>query len=342
MNAFDLLNSLTPERWASFYFLYGPERFFVTEIIGRLTALLTTPENREFNLETLNASGTRPADWIQSARTLSFFGGTKLVVVRDIEEAEWNEAGQTQLLEYAENPLPEACLVLTAQKVDRKRKLYKQLCALPGAVSCETPHEKALAPWLRQRAKECGYTLSAAAAERLVERVGPKPGRLATELDKVMTFTGPAGNIREQEIAALVGEMRPESGFALTEALRMQNAERALALLRNLLSHGEEPLKLIGALAWQLRLIWQVKYHQGRRLPAARIAALMKQKPFVVEKAMQVSPKFSLDRLRAGLRALAWADRELKTTGKDPQGVMETLMLRLCTGAEGLDAPRQT
>ncbi len=331
MNAFDLFGKLTPENLLPVYFLFGPERYLATEIIGELTRQMVTDDNRDFNFESFNGGESSPGDWINSARTLSFFGGDKLVVVHGIDGFSWDDKTTAALLDYIKTAGAGSCLVLTALKADRKRKLYKSLCALPGAVECSPPNEGVLAPWLTSRAKAKGYTLSASAAGRMVELIGPLPGRLISELDKVLTFAGKNKKITEDEIAEVVGDIRLETVFALTDALKEKNAGRALSLLHKQLDHGEEPLKLLGTIAWQFRLIWEIKCHQQRNVPPAGIARVMGQKPFVVDKAARFTRNFSDVQLKNGLRALAEADRELKSTGRDATGVMESLLLKLCS-----------
>ncbi len=329
MNAFDLLNNLTADNRLPVYFLYGPERFFATEVIHHLTQQIVTDDNRDFNFETFEGATSKPADWINSARTLSFFGGNKLVIVDAVDGHSWDDAGIAMMVEYAKKPVSEACLVMTALKADRKRKVYKALCALPGSAECAPPHERTLSPWLKQRAKAKGYTLSPASAERMVARIGPLVGRLASELDKVLTYCGKNKKVSEEDVVTVVGDIRLETIFALTDALKEKNPGRALSLLRNQLAHGEEPLKLLGTIAWQFRMIWEVKHFQKQNMPNAGIARAMGQKPFVVDKAARSTRNFSELQLKEGLRSLALADRELKTSTKDPAGIMETLVLKL-------------
>ena len=54
-------------------------------------------------------------------------------------------------------------------------------------------------------------------------------------------------------------------------------------------------------------------------------------KPFLVKKALQYTKNFNLATLRNGTKCLFEADRALKTSGKDPQGILESLLLRLCS-----------
>ena len=331
MTALELIQQIESGTTHPVYFLYGEEDFFQRELIAALTRRWITPDNRDFNFETFEAKTSTVHEWIGACKTLSFFGGEKLVIVRGLDEVEWEDGKVTPLLDYVSDPVPEACLVLTARKADRKRKVYKALAKLKGAGECTAPREPALIAWLKNRAKESKRTLTAGAARLMVERMGLKPGLLAGELEKVITFAGKTQSIDEQAVMAVVGETRLENVFDLTDALKAKNPVRALSILRNHLEHGEQPVKLLGMIAWQFRLIWEVKHHQTTGTPPSRIAQKMGIAPFQAEQALRYTGKFSEGQLREGFRSLFQADRELKGSGKAPKGSLETLVLRLCS-----------
>ena len=313
-----------------FYFLYGPEIFYQTEIIQTLIKQWITDDNRDFNLETFDAQESTVNHWLGSAKTLSFLGGIKLVIVRNLHDAIPQDKEAQGLIDYAENPIPEACLVVTSNKVDRKRKLFKILTGLKTAIACEAPKENELINWLRKRAEESNYSLSSNAARVLINRVGARPGILAKELEKTLLYAGANKSISEKDVAEVVGESKTENVFALTEALKTKNPETALRLLNNQINHGEEPIKILGTIAWQFRMIWEVKHYQKKNLPSGQIAKTMGANPYVVDKALQHTSRFSTKQLRTGYLELAKADRSLKSTSQDPLAVMQTLVLNLC------------
>ena len=325
-----LILQISKGRIEPFYFLYGPEIFYQTEIIQTLIKQWITDDNRDFNLETFDAQESTVNHWLGSAKTLSFLGGTKLVIVRNLQEAIPQDKEAQALIDYAENPIPEACLVVTSNKVDRKRKLFKKLTGLKTAIACEAPKENELINWLRKRAEETNYSLSSNAARVLINRVGARPGILAKELEKTLLYAGANKSISEMEVAEVVGESKTENVFALTEALKTKNPETALRLLNNQINHGEEPIKILGTIAWQFRMIWEVKHYQKKNLPSGQIAKTMGANPYVVDKALQHTDRFSTKQLRTGYLELAKADRSLKSTSQDPLAVMQTLVLNLC------------
>ena len=325
-----LLLQISKGQIEPFYFLYGPEIFYQTEIIQTLIKQWITDDNRDFNLETFDAQDSTVNHSLGSAKTLSFLGGIKLVIVRNLHDAIPQDKEAQALIDYAENPIPEACLVVTSNKVDRKRKLFKILTGLKTAVACEAPKENELINWLRKRAEESNYSLSSNAARVLINRVGARPGILAKELEKTLLYAGANKSISEKDVAEVVGESKTENVFALTEALKTKNPETALRLLNNQINHGEEPIKILGTIAWQFRMIWEVKHYQKKNLPSGQIAKTMGANPYVVDKALQHTGRFSTKQLRTGYLELAKADRSLKSTSQDPLAVMQTLVLNLC------------
>ena len=135
--------------------------------------------------------------------------------------------------------------------------------------------------------------------------------------------------VSENDVREVVGETRLENIFSLTDALKDKNSQKALQLLHNQLEHGEEPIKIMGTITWQFRVIWEVKYYQRKNTPANQIAKLMGANPFVVEKALQHTRTFSTRELKRAYKELTKADRILKSTSQDPVAVMQTLVLTL-------------
>ena len=331
MNADHIIRDIEQGEVAPFYFLYGVEIFYRVEIVQALIHKLITSANRDFNLENFEARETSVGDWVGAALTLSFVGGTKLLIIRNLHETTLKDSDQKTLLNYIAQPALGSCLVITADKVDRKQKLYKTLTSQKGSVLCETPQEAGLIPWVKRRAKTLGYELKADAARKMVERVGSKPGILAKELEKVTIYAGKVKTITASMVGELVGEIKMENAFALTEALKEKKTQKALCLLRNQLAHGEDPLKILGLIAWQYRTLWEVKFYQTQKFEVRKIAEQMGAKPFLIEKALQYTKNFNRVALRNGIKSLFLADQELKTSGRNPQGILESLLLKLCS-----------
>ena len=341
MNPNELIQQIPTGPIEHFYFLYGAERFYQVEIIKAIKRRLITDDNCDFNLETFDAKSSSLNQWIGSVKTLSFLGGTKLVIVRNLHEVFSNQGDLEEdleelnlqaLIDYAKTPLAEACLVITADKVDRRLKLIKTLTELKSAVCCEAPQnnaeKKRLWPWVQARAKESGYSISKNAAESLVNRAGNRPGILAQELEKLIVYAGKNKSISESDIMEVIGETKQEI-WDLNDALMGKQTERALKLLQNQLDNGVAPEQILGAISWQFRTVWEVKNYQEQGHPANQIAKKMGAHPYKVQKASEHTQKFSVQQLRRCHAELVQADRSLKSTSHREE-VMKALILNLC------------
>ena len=68
--------------------------------------------------------------------------------------------------------------------------------------------------------------MQAEAARKMVERVGAKPGILAKELEKVITYAGKTKTVTGSMVGELVGEIKMENAFALTGRLLKKRSRR--------------------------------------------------------------------------------------------------------------------
>ena len=47
--------------------------------------------------------------------------------------------------------------------------------------------------------------------------------------------------------------------FELTESVALRNVPQALKILNQMLTHGEDSVKIISLLAWQIKRLWRAK-----------------------------------------------------------------------------------
>jgi len=73
---------------------------------------------------------------------------------------------------------------------------------------------------VKDKVSSFGYDLNIEAARKIVDKVGAKPEILAKELKKLMTYAGKVNKITESMVEDLIGEIKVESAFLLTEALK--------------------------------------------------------------------------------------------------------------------------
>src|ERR1700676_3835001 len=152
--------------------------------------------------------------------------------------------------------------------------------------------------------------------------------RLKTEIDKLATFVGGNKLITRRDVSTMVISEKTTTVWALADLLAARKSAQALEFLDRLLRHGEEPLPMVGAMAWMYRKLIEASEMKGvtNGWQASRVLGMSPQQ---AELALQASHKIPKTQLLAGLRALQKADDRLKGGAEDVRAVMEFLVMEL-------------
>ena len=271
---------------------------------------------------------------LEQAQTMAMLSPQQMVFLEDAEAIEKlgeknRDEAVTQLGAYLEDPAPFTVLVVEATALDQRMKLGKMLAEKTLVVECglgENAGERQAAAVALARAigKEQGVEFEKGAAEDLAEFVAADLMRLKTEIDKLATFAAEKRIIARADVSALVISEKKTTVWELADLL-------ALEFLDRLLRGGEEPLSMLGAMAWMYRKLIEASEVKGiaNGYQGARALGM---RPEQAELALQNARKISRPRLLAGLHALRNADDRLKGGGAEPRTVMEFLVMQLTTG----------
>jgi DNA polymerase-3 subunit delta len=141
-----------------------------------------------------------------------------------------------------------------------------------ATIVCKAPQAYLVPRWCAQWAKaQHGKQLAPAAAELLVELVGPEMGLLDQELLKLAIYVGDRPGIEVDDVDRLVGSSRAETTWKIFDAIGAGQTAEALTILNRLFDQGEEPLKILGGFGYQLRRLAKTArlHQQGMPLSAA-------------------------------------------------------------------------
>ena len=278
---------------------------------------------------------------LEQAQTMAMLSPQQVVFLEDTEAIERlgeknRDEAVAQLSAYLEDPAPFTVLVVEATTLDQRMKLGKMLAEKALVVECglgENAGERQAAAVALARAigKEQGVEFEKGAAEDLAEFVAADLMRLKTEIDKLGTYAAEKKIIARADVTALVISEKTTTVWELADLLASRQPKKALEFLDRLLRDGEEPLQMLGAMAWMYRKLIEASEVRGvtNGWQASRALGM---RPEQAELALQNARKISKPRLLAGLRALRNADDQLKGSGAEPRTVMEFLVAQLTSG----------
>ncbi|MEM5785741.1 MAG: DNA polymerase III subunit delta [Syntrophobacteraceae bacterium] len=315
------------DKIAPVYLFLGDLSFLADEAWKKLVAAANTGKVKSLG-ERVLAKETTAGQVIERLSTMPMFGPRKLFMVERVDA--WGKEDKSAIEKFVPRIPPSACLVLTAPGKKGLEPLAKAVEAKGMIVQFRPLSERDAPKWLVERASERGKVLPLRAAFLLVEMTGADLHGLASELDKICTFVGDRNRIEAEDVIEAASSHRGSSMFELLDHVRARQADKALTSLRKLILSGEAPLKILSSLAWQLRLLWQVKDGLRQGLSDAELAGRLKMHPFAVKKAAAQAPHFSDSELHDIHEAIRQTDVAIKSTGSPPDLVLEGLILSLC------------
>jgi DNA polymerase III subunit delta len=320
--------------------LLGDEPYLRDECRKQLIEKFVPEAARTWAVSRFSADNGETQAATDQAQTLPMLSPQQVVFLEEAEAIEKlgekarDEAVKT-LETYLENPAPFTVLVIEASGLDQRVRLAKML--LEKALVVEVglgdnldERVAAAAALAKSLAKEQGIEFEKGAAEDLAEFVSGDLMRLKTEVDKLATYAGERKTVKRQDVATLVVSEKSATIWEVADFLAARQPKKALEFFERLLRDGEEPVAMLGAMAWMYRKL--VEATEVRAANGWQAARALGMRPEQAELAIQSARKISKERLLAGLQSLREADNRLKGGAKDPHSVMEFLVWELSRG----------
>jgi DNA polymerase III subunit delta len=275
---------------------------------------------------------------LDQAQTLPMLASQQVVFLEDGEAIERlgekaREETLDRMVAYLQDPAPFTVLVIEAEKLDMRMLLGKKLAELTVVVEVglsERAEERidAAEAIAQTMAKEHAVTFEKGAAADLAEFVNGDLMRLKTEVDKLATFAGERKTIRREDVSLLVIAEKTTTIWEVADLLASHQPRKALEFIDRLLREGEEPVMMVGGMAWMYRKLVEASELRGVT-NGWQAAKALGMRPEQAELALRCARRVSRDRLLDGVRALQEADNRLKGGAKDVRAIMQFLVWRL-------------
>lgn len=334
----ELLRQLEKGKPIPALLLLGDERYLRDECRRELIENFVPEAARTWAVSRYSADRGETQAALEQAQTLPMLSPRQVVFLEDaeaIEEFAEKKRDQTVdlLKSYLGDPAPFTVLVVEATGLDDRMKLAKLLMEKTLVVEVGLGEDagnrqKAAVNLARAIGKDQGVTFEPGAAEDLAEFVAADLMRLKTEIDKLATFVAGRKAIRRGDVSALVVSEKTTTVWELADLLAARQSSKALEFLNRLLREGEEPLAMVGAMAWMYRKLIEASELKGvaNGWQAARALSM---RPEQADLALRSAQKIPKAQLLDGLRALQKADDRLKSGKPDARAVMEFLIAEL-------------
>ncbi|MEN6450715.1 MAG: DNA polymerase III subunit delta [Thermoguttaceae bacterium] len=322
--------------------VFGDESFLRRQVILGLRAAVLGGDEGDFSLSTFEGRGAVLRDVLDDLATLAMFGaGRRLAVVEEADP--FVSRYRAELEDYVARPSATGVLVLDVNSLPSNTRLYKSIAAEGLLIDCGTPAGGRLTKWLSDWARQRqNVQLPAAAADMLVETIGPELGLLDQELAKLALLAGEDRKITPEMVKRSVGGWRTKTTWEMLDAAMDGNVPEAMLQLDRLLASGEQPVGLLGQISASLRrlaaatrLIVQAET-AGRRPNLRSALEQAGVRSFVLQKTER---QLKLLGRHRGVQLYRWlleADLDLKgESTMPPRLILERLIVRMAAPQSG-------
>lgn len=357
---------------AAFHVYMGSDEARVKEAALMKVRQLTPKDAGDFSNDVIDGTadnadhaGTICSNVCMALQTLPFFGGTKVVWLKNANFLGDTQTGRSQaavegferILNIAESGLgSNVRFVISTTGIDKRRGAYKRVSKLANIEVFDKP-DTSRAGWegpiiamANKRAKELGITFESGAIELLVQMAGDDTRQLENELEKIDLYLGERRRAGLKTVQGLVSMSRAGVLWDLGNAIGKRDLPRALDLLGTLMYQGQNAIGLLlAAIVPRVRSLLLIKDIGSRHklnkfnyqgfcsslevLPSSATSHLPRKKDgtgfnaYPMFLALPETGNFTLEELHAAFKACLDANVKLVTSSLDPKLVLERLLI---------------
>jgi DNA polymerase III subunit delta len=327
------------------YLAVGEERVLIERVVSAVRKAALHGGVEGFNEDKLTAGEAEIDQVLNAVRTVPMLARWRLVLLRAVDRWDGHNADSERatsdrgaaaldrLAAYCADPAPTSCLLMTATKLDGRRKFVQQAKKSGFWVACDPVSRRDLPVRIGREAKDRGHEIAPEVADLLAEMAGPELANVIDAIERLSLYVGPSAPITEDAVAECVMRVRVSTVWELVAAVARRDTATALAVIDDVYDPQDRGLRLVGLVAWSVRQLVRFSAARSNGSSAEDAARAAGVAPF---KAREVASQVS--RLRSGdlewwVAVLAQTDLALKGSKRPPRAVLESAILTMMTRA---------
>lgn len=331
----DAIKTIKKGKLEPVYLLFGTEQYFIEKFRDAIEKQFSSDDAGEITTYDLREVSIQ--DVLADAETLPFFTEKKIIFadypffLTNVQEKVPIEHDVTVLERYIENPAPFSHVIFVApyESLDGRKKLTKNLRKHSVEVNCQPIKGTNLNDWFNLITAPLKVDITEEAKDILEAEFGANLSLLQREIEKLTQYVGEGGTITAEVLHELMSSSVEHSALSLVDAVLNKKLPEAINISKHLFKMGESPIGLIALLAYQFRIIYQVKLLRAKGFVINQIQQEIKAHPYVIKLAFERGKKYSEDYLETIINELANADTNIKRGKMNQQIAFEMLLYQI-------------
>ena len=304
----------------------------------------------------------------EAVQTLPFFGGSKVVWLRDANFLGDDRTASSRDVTDQLNGLAKGWetfdwqgvrVLVSAGKVDKRKTFFKtakKIGIVEDLSVADKERGNRAALIVRQRLAELGKKIEANVVDELVLLSGTNLQQLHIESEKLSVYVGEREEVTRQDVHAIATRTKQSKAFALADAFGERNLPRLLRVLDEelwevRLDAKKSPIALLYGLISKvrtmiflremLRLKWirpgaaypqfksQLEAIPDERLPVDRKFNPKAMHPYMLFNALGHARRYTVEELAEAMEILLHCNRQLVSSGTDDTLLIQQALVRI-------------
>ncbi len=319
MKYIEFKNELENDKEYPVYLFEGEDAFFRESGVALLkNKFVAQPELNFVNLDIEFDIG----QLIASLEGYPFMSKKRMTLVREFypKQERFNEG----LKNYLENPFNESLLVIVNEKSSDNFKKFSNVCV----VDCSKVDISLLIRWIKGKCKSFNVEIDGETAKSLSEFCLCDMTRIKTETEKLISYVGDGGTITLKDIEQMVSKDLEYKIYELTDYIAKKNFEEALAVIKDMISKGEQSTRLLSYIYNYFRKLLHVAISDMRIEEMAKSFAV---KEYAIKKMKEQSEMFKKRSLKNAVDTLCDADYKIKSGLADAEDYSYLTIFKIMT-----------
>jgi len=301
-------------------FLYGQDNFRSQEKLNKIIRRFKEYDKSGFNLELFDGEDLEFGCFKNSLISSSFFGSKKLIIIKNLLTK-----GSADLLEKINEYGSQWDRLDRKDKIivfwekgepDKRTKLFKLLKRIGKCQEFRPLENYQINNWIEKEVKRKKSSISPEAQKKLVAFIGSNLWQMKNEIDKLVFYK--LGKIESNDVDLLVVSSITSNVFNIVDALGNKNQKKALKFLHEQLEKGENAIYLFSMIVYQFRNLIKIKSVGIKYRQISDLAKIVGLHPYVVQKTVAQTKKFSLSELKEKYQKLLDLDLAIKIGKMEP------------------------
>ncbi len=315
------------------YFIFGSDTYRSKEKLNELIK----KHSVGFELYKIDGERIKADEFKNKINSLSIFTKKRLIIIENLsvnkeqkEITDWLKnkfkdqigSGQT-----ADADTIDDVLIFYEEKINKVALLYKFLQKNTECFEFGELKLYELKKWAQNYIKKNKGKIDAMALEELLMGSNNNLWFLSRELDKLLAYNK---HITLENVQLLTPANFDDNIFNLTDAIGRGNKIIALELINKQLDSGAAPIYLLSMIIRQFRILLQVKEETEKQkfLNYSFIAKELGLHPFVVQKSINQTKKYSFEELEKIYQHLQELDLKLKSSKLSPESLFALMIVK--------------